>query len=154
MEPYLRKAGLVLMTVLASSPMAQATGDPRPANCVCDQLRGLPLRGARREQCRAIASRHCRQQERLGSDGPASFPFMTLAATQEGKRVITIEGRERDDELDILFVSEFDEETSPFGAKGLRELTAVSVASAIADIVYRATRKRVRHLPTTVERLL
>ena len=49
---------------------------------------------------------------------------------------------------------DFDEETSPFGAKGLRELTAVTVASAIGDIVYRATRRRVRHLPTTMEKLL
>jgi hypothetical protein len=40
---------------------------------------------------------------------------------------------------------DFDEETSPFGAKGLRELTAVTVASAIADIVYRAPHRRVRH---------
>jgi hypothetical protein len=31
-------------------------------------------------------------------------------------------------ELDILFVGEFDEEASPLGAKGLGELTAVSVA--------------------------
>jgi xanthine dehydrogenase YagR molybdenum-binding subunit len=57
-------------------------------------------------------------------------------------------------ELDILFVGEFDEEASPLGAKGLGELTAVSVAPAIANAVYHATGKRVRHLPITVEKLL
>jgi xanthine dehydrogenase YagR molybdenum-binding subunit len=57
-------------------------------------------------------------------------------------------------ELDIRFVGEFDEEASPIGAKGLGELTAVSVAPAIANAVYHATGKRVRDLPITLERLL
>jgi xanthine dehydrogenase YagR molybdenum-binding subunit len=57
-------------------------------------------------------------------------------------------------ELDILFAGEFDEEASPLGAKGLGELTAVSVAPAIANAVYHATGKRVRDLPITIEKLL
>lgn len=57
-------------------------------------------------------------------------------------------------ELDVLFVGEFDEEASPLGVKGLGELTAVSVAPAIANAVYHATGKRVRDLPITVEKLL
>jgi len=57
-------------------------------------------------------------------------------------------------ELDVLFVGGFDEEASPLGAKGLGELTAVSVAPAITNAVYHATGKRVRDLPITVERLL
>ena len=57
-------------------------------------------------------------------------------------------------ELDVLFVGEFDEDASPLGAKGLGELTAVSVAPAIANAVYHATGKRVRELPITVEKLL
>jgi xanthine dehydrogenase YagR molybdenum-binding subunit len=57
-------------------------------------------------------------------------------------------------ELDILFVGEFDEEASPIGVKGMGELTAVSVAPAIANAVYHATGKRVRDLPITVEKLL
>jgi len=57
-------------------------------------------------------------------------------------------------ELDVLFVGEFDAEASPLGAKGLGELTAVSVAPAIANAVYHATGKRVRDLPITVEKLL
>ena len=57
-------------------------------------------------------------------------------------------------ELDVLFVGAFDEEASPLGAKGLGELTAVSVAPAITNAVYHATGKRIRDLPITVERLL
>jgi xanthine dehydrogenase YagR molybdenum-binding subunit len=56
--------------------------------------------------------------------------------------------------IDVLFVGDFDEEASPLGAKGLGELTAVSVAPAIANAVYHATGKRVRDLPITVEKLL
>jgi xanthine dehydrogenase YagR molybdenum-binding subunit len=57
-------------------------------------------------------------------------------------------------ELEILFLGDFDEEASPLGAKGLGELTAVSVAPAIANAVYHATGKRVRDLPITMEKLL
>jgi xanthine dehydrogenase YagR molybdenum-binding subunit len=57
-------------------------------------------------------------------------------------------------ELDVSFMGEFDEEASPLGAKGLGELTAVSVAPAIANAVYHATGKRIRDLPITVEKLL
>ncbi|HEY2757807.1 MAG TPA: xanthine dehydrogenase family protein molybdopterin-binding subunit [Pseudolabrys sp.] len=56
--------------------------------------------------------------------------------------------------LDVLFVDGFDEEASPLGAKGLGELTAVSVAPAIANAVYHAAGKRVRDLPITIEKLL
>jgi xanthine dehydrogenase YagR molybdenum-binding subunit len=57
-------------------------------------------------------------------------------------------------ELDVSFVGEFDEEASPLGAKGLGELTAVSVAPAIANAVYHASGVRIRELPITVEKLL
>jgi xanthine dehydrogenase YagR molybdenum-binding subunit len=57
-------------------------------------------------------------------------------------------------ELDVSFVGGFDEEASPLGTKGLGELTAVSVAPAIANAVYHATGKRVRDLPITTEKLL
>jgi xanthine dehydrogenase YagR molybdenum-binding subunit len=56
--------------------------------------------------------------------------------------------------LDVLFVGEFDQEASPLGAKGLGELTAVSVAPAIANAIYHATGKRIRDLPITAEKLL
>ena len=57
-------------------------------------------------------------------------------------------------ELDILFVGDFDEEASPLRKKGLGELTAVSVAPAIANAVYHAIGKRIRDLPITTEKLL
>jgi xanthine dehydrogenase YagR molybdenum-binding subunit len=57
-------------------------------------------------------------------------------------------------DLEILFVGEFDEEGSLLGAKGLGELTAVSVAPAIANAVFHATGKRVRDLPITLDELL
>jgi xanthine dehydrogenase YagR molybdenum-binding subunit len=57
-------------------------------------------------------------------------------------------------DLDTLFVGEFDAEASPLGAKGLGELTAVSVAPAIANAVYHATGKRIRDLPITIEKLM
>jgi len=56
-------------------------------------------------------------------------------------------------DLDVLFVGQFDGEASPLGAKGLGELTAVSVAPAIANAVYHATGKRIRDLPITIEKL-
>jgi xanthine dehydrogenase YagR molybdenum-binding subunit len=56
--------------------------------------------------------------------------------------------------LDVLFVGGFDAEASPLGTKGLGELTAVSVAPAIANAVFHATGKRVRDLPITMEKLL
>jgi xanthine dehydrogenase YagR molybdenum-binding subunit len=57
-------------------------------------------------------------------------------------------------QLDVSFTGKFDAEASPVGAKGLGELTAVSVAPAIANAVYHATGKRIRDLPITVEKLL
>jgi xanthine dehydrogenase YagR molybdenum-binding subunit len=57
-------------------------------------------------------------------------------------------------ELEVLFVGEPDEEASPLGAKGLGELTAVSVAPAIANAVFHATGRRIRELPITIEKLL
>jgi xanthine dehydrogenase YagR molybdenum-binding subunit len=57
-------------------------------------------------------------------------------------------------DLDVVFVGEFDPEASLLGAKGLGELTAVSVAPAIVNAVYHATGKRIRDLPVTVEKLL
>jgi xanthine dehydrogenase YagR molybdenum-binding subunit len=57
-------------------------------------------------------------------------------------------------ELDVVFVGGFDEEASPLGTKGIGELSAASVAPAIANAVYHATGKRVRDLPITVEKML
>jgi xanthine dehydrogenase YagR molybdenum-binding subunit len=56
--------------------------------------------------------------------------------------------------LDVLFCGEPDTDASPIGAKGMGELTAVSVAPAIANAVYHATGRRIRDLPITIEKLL
>ena len=57
-------------------------------------------------------------------------------------------------ELDVVFAGDFDEEASLLGSKGLGELTATSVAPAIANAVHHATGNRVRDLPITAEKLL
>jgi xanthine dehydrogenase YagR molybdenum-binding subunit len=56
--------------------------------------------------------------------------------------------------LDVLFCGKPDAEASPIGAKGIGELTAVSVAPAIANAVFHATGRRIRELPITLEKLL
>jgi xanthine dehydrogenase YagR molybdenum-binding subunit len=56
--------------------------------------------------------------------------------------------------LDAIFVGDFDQEASPNGAKGLGELTSVSVVPAIANAIYHATGKRLRSVPITIEDLL
>ncbi len=56
--------------------------------------------------------------------------------------------------LDASFVDEVDKHASPLGAKGIGELGAVGVASAIANAVYHATGMRVLDLPITIETLL
>jgi len=56
--------------------------------------------------------------------------------------------------VDALFCGKSDAEASPIGAKGMGELTAVSVAPAIANAVFHATGKRIRDLPITLEKLL
>ena len=57
-------------------------------------------------------------------------------------------------DLEAYFVDEVDEHASPIGAKGIGELGAVGVASAIANAVYHATGKRVSDLPITPDKLL
>jgi xanthine dehydrogenase YagR molybdenum-binding subunit len=57
-------------------------------------------------------------------------------------------------ELEVVFAGEFDSEASPLGAKGLGELTTVSVAPAITNAIYHATGKRIRDLPVTVENVM
>lgn len=51
-------------------------------------------------------------------------------------------------------MGEFDEEASLLVARGLRELTAVPVAPAIANAVYHASDRCILELPNTVEKLL
>ena len=57
-------------------------------------------------------------------------------------------------DIDVIFVDEPDDKTSPLGVKGLGEIGICGTAAAIANAVYHATGKRVRDLPITIDKLL
>lgn len=57
-------------------------------------------------------------------------------------------------EVETIFVPEEDKIVNPLGVKGLGELGMVGVPAAIANAIYHATGKRVRHLPITPDKLL
>ncbi|MCJ2012300.1 xanthine dehydrogenase family protein molybdopterin-binding subunit [Methylobacterium sp. J-076] len=56
-------------------------------------------------------------------------------------------------DIDVIFVDEEDK-ANPLGVKGLGEIGIVGTAAAIANAVFHATGKRMRHLPITVDKLL
>jgi xanthine dehydrogenase YagR molybdenum-binding subunit len=43
---------------------------------------------------------------------------------------------------------------TPIGAHGIGEIGITGVAAAIANAIYHATGKRIRHLPITLDKLL
>ncbi len=55
-------------------------------------------------------------------------------------------------DIKVIFVDEPDD-SNPLGLKGLGEIGIVGVAAAVANAVYHATGKRVRHLPITLDKL-
>ena len=57
-------------------------------------------------------------------------------------------------DIEVIFVEEHDDIINPLGAKGLGEIGIVGTAAAIANAVFHATGKRVRHLPITLDKLL
>jgi xanthine dehydrogenase YagR molybdenum-binding subunit len=56
--------------------------------------------------------------------------------------------------VEVILVSEEDQDVNPAGIKGLGELANVGTAAAVANAVYHATGKRVRRLPIRIESLL
>jgi xanthine dehydrogenase YagR molybdenum-binding subunit len=56
--------------------------------------------------------------------------------------------------IDVHFLAEEDRIINPLGVKGIGELGITSVAAAIANAVFNATGKRIRHLPITPDKLL
>lgn len=57
-------------------------------------------------------------------------------------------------DLDVTFVPGDDRNFNPLGAKGLAEIALCGVAPAIAEAVWHATGKRLRHLPIRIEDVL
>jgi xanthine dehydrogenase YagR molybdenum-binding subunit len=57
-------------------------------------------------------------------------------------------------EIDVSFIDEPDYAFNPTGGRGLGELGITGIAAAVANAVFHATGKRVRHLPITVDHLL
>ncbi|UFN51359.1 xanthine dehydrogenase family protein molybdopterin-binding subunit [Roseomonas sp. OT10] len=57
-------------------------------------------------------------------------------------------------DIDVIFVPEEDDKVSPIGVKGLGEIGICGTAAAIANAVFHATGRRVRHLPITIDKLL
>ncbi|MGI4826960.1 MAG: xanthine dehydrogenase family protein molybdopterin-binding subunit [Janthinobacterium lividum] len=58
------------------------------------------------------------------------------------------------EKIDVIFVHEEDEKTSPIGAKGLGEIGIVGTGAAIANAIFNATGHRVRTLPITIDKVL
>ena len=57
-------------------------------------------------------------------------------------------------DIDVIFVDEPDDKTSPLGVKGLGEIGICGTAAAIGNAIFHATGKRVRELPITLDKLL
>jgi len=56
--------------------------------------------------------------------------------------------------IDVHFIGKPDPHISPIGARGIGEISTISVAAAIANAVFNATGKRIRDLPITPDKLL
>jgi xanthine dehydrogenase YagR molybdenum-binding subunit len=57
-------------------------------------------------------------------------------------------------DIEVHFIPEEDSVINSIGAKGVGEIGITGVAAAIANAVYNATGKRIRHLPITPDKLL
>jgi len=58
------------------------------------------------------------------------------------------------EQVDVILMSEEDNELNPAGVKGLGELGNVGTAAAISNAVYHATGTRIRQLPVRIEKIL
>lgn len=57
-------------------------------------------------------------------------------------------------EIETIFLEEDDPHVNKMGVKGIGEVGIVGVAAAVANAIFNATGKRVRHLPITPDKLL
>lgn len=58
------------------------------------------------------------------------------------------------EDIEVIFVEEDDDKASPIGVKGLGEIGIVGVAAAVSNAIFHATRKRIRHFPITIDKIL
>jgi xanthine dehydrogenase YagR molybdenum-binding subunit len=56
--------------------------------------------------------------------------------------------------IEVIFIGKPDPHISPIGARGVGEIGITGVSAAIANAVFNATGKRLRHLPLTPDKLL
>jgi xanthine dehydrogenase YagR molybdenum-binding subunit len=56
--------------------------------------------------------------------------------------------------IEAILVDKPDPVINPIGAKGMGEVSIVGFAAAVANAVFHATGKRIRHLPITTDKLL
>jgi xanthine dehydrogenase YagR molybdenum-binding subunit len=56
-------------------------------------------------------------------------------------------------DIEVFFADEHDPHASVLGARGIGELGEVGIAAAIANAIFHATGKRIRHLPVHIELL-
>jgi xanthine dehydrogenase YagR molybdenum-binding subunit len=56
--------------------------------------------------------------------------------------------------IEVILVDKPDPILNPIGAKGMGEVSIVGFAAAVANAVFHATGKRIRHLPITPDKLL
>jgi len=54
----------------------------------------------------------------------------------------------------VIFVEEHDDIVNPIGVKGVGEIGIVGTVAAVGNAIFHATRKRVRHLPITLDKLM
>jgi len=57
-------------------------------------------------------------------------------------------------ELEVLFIEELDDKSSPMKAKGVGELGICGVGASVANAIYNATGVRIRDYPLTMDKLL
>jgi xanthine dehydrogenase YagR molybdenum-binding subunit len=57
-------------------------------------------------------------------------------------------------DLEVVFLEELDDKSSPMKAKGLGELGISGAGAAVANAIYNATGVRVRDYPITLDKLL
>ncbi len=67
--------------------------------------------------------------------------------------VVTTDADQKPD-MDVVFLEELDDKSSPLKAKGVGELGICGVGAAVANAVYNASGVRIREYPLTLDKIL